>query len=60
MQFMVSTWNTVAGGDVPYARTTADIAQQTPRVQLHAAYLVWKRDGGSWHEWGTAAACGLH
>ncbi len=31
----------------------------TPREQLYRAYLIWKWDGGSWREWGTARICGL-
>jgi hypothetical protein len=31
----------------------------SPREQLYRSYLVWRRDGGSWREWGTARACGL-
>lgn len=60
MQVLVSTWNAQgAGGEVPYARTTADIGRQTPRIQLHAAYRIWLRSGRSWHQWGTAGMCGL-
>jgi hypothetical protein len=51
MQFLPSTWASVGG------RTRPDLA--SPREQLYRAYLVWRRDGGSWREWGTAGSCGL-
>ena len=59
LSFLVSTWNTVAGGDVPYASSGAVIARQKPRIQLHAAFRVWKRDGGSWREWSSRIPCHL-
>lgn len=55
MQFMLATWRS-AGGT---ARSLDDIAASPPREQLYQAWIVWKRDGHSWREWGTAAACGL-
>ncbi len=51
MQFLPSTWASVGGTGRP--------AQWPPREQLYRAWLVWKRDGGSWSEWGTAGMCGL-
>jgi hypothetical protein len=56
MQFTLYTWNSVSGRR---ARALLDIAEASPREQLHRAYLVWLRDGRSWREWGTAGACGL-
>lgn len=50
-QFLPGTWHSVAGHGHAY--------DATPREQLYRAWLVWKRDGGSWREWGTARACGL-
>lgn len=51
LQFLLSTWSSVGGvGDPAFA---------SPREQLYRAWLVWKRDGGSWREWGTAGDCGL-
>lgn len=55
MQFMLSTWH-AAGGR---GSSLWDIARASPREQLYRAWLVWKRDGGSWREWGTAGVCGL-
>lgn len=55
-QFLLSTWESVNGP----GHSLQDIADASPREQLYRAYLVWRRDGGSWAvEWGTAAACGL-
>ena len=55
LSFMVGTWNS-AGGSV---RSTYDIARATPSEQIYRAYVVWKRDGGSWREWPqTSRACG--
>lgn len=62
MQFLRSTWEHAGGGyyaafDHPGDRRypfTAPI-----REQLYRAWTVWRRDGHSWHEWGTAGACGL-
>jgi hypothetical protein len=51
MQFLLGTWRSVGGRGRP------DLA--SPREQLLRAWLVYRRDGGSWREWGTARACGL-
>lgn len=57
LQFLLSTWLSV-GGPVDRRRGHwASVA--SPREQLYRAYLVWRRDGRSWREWGTAGACGL-
>ena len=51
MQFLISTWRSVGGPSYPHL--------VSPREQLYRAWLVYRRDGNSWHEWGTASACGL-
>lgn len=51
MQFLLSTWLSVGGRSYPHLAS--------PREQLYRAWLVYRRDGGSWREWGTARACGL-
>jgi len=56
MQFLRSTWTSV-GGQVDADGHWASVAP--PREQLFRAWLVWKRDGRSWREWGTAGDCGL-
>lgn len=50
-QFLLSTWQSVGGHVRP------DLA--SPREQLYRAWLVYRRDGNSWREWGTATLCGL-
>jgi hypothetical protein len=50
-QFLRSTWRSVGG--------TVRPDRATPRMQTYRAWRVWKRDGGSWREWGTAGVCGL-
>lgn len=62
LQFLLSTWH-AAGGT---AGSLWDIAQAPIREQLYRAWITWDRDAGrvgdgagSWHEWGTARACGL-
>jgi hypothetical protein len=51
LQFLLSTWNSVNGPSRP------DLV--SPREQLFRAWLVWRRDGNSFREWGTASLCGL-
>jgi hypothetical protein len=51
MQFRQSTWTSAGGRGEPW--------QASPREQLYRAWLVYRRDGGSWREWGTASVCGL-
>src|SRR4051812_20824297 len=46
MQFLQSTWRGAGGTGEPW--------QATPREQVYRAFIVWKRDGRSWREWGTA------
>src|SRR5262249_55199217 len=48
-QFLLSTWRSVGG------RSRPDLA--APREQSSRAWRVWKRDGRSWREWGTASLC---
>ena len=51
MQFLLSTWRSVGGQGRP------DLAPI--KEQLYRAWLVYRRDGSSWREWGTARICGL-
>lgn len=55
-QFLKSTWVS-AGGNVDSRGHWASVA--SPKEQLYRTWLVWKRDGYSWREWGTAGRCGL-
>lgn len=60
-QFLLSTWQSVDGPVVrDHKGSIVHWASAfPPREQLYRMWLVWKRDGGSWREWGTAGACGL-
>jgi hypothetical protein len=51
MQFLHSTWLRAGGTGHPH--------QWSPREQLYRAFVIWKANGGSFREWGTAARCGL-
>jgi hypothetical protein len=51
LQLLESTWLNAGGRGEPW--------EWSPREQLYRAWVVWRRDGGSWREWGTAGACGL-
>jgi Transglycosylase-like domain len=55
-QFLRSTWQSVGGRVYPDGHWASEAS---PQEQLLRAWLVYTRDGGSWAEWGTAAACGL-
>ena len=61
MQFAATTW--VRAGGVPQTAFAHPGDARFPfRVpvaeQLHRAWIVWKRDGGTWRSWGTVgAAC---
>lgn len=62
MQFLVGTWNRAAElshGMVPRVWSQSAIAAQRARVQIYAAWLIVRQDGGSWREWPqTSRACG--
>jgi len=51
MQIVYSTWASVGGHGDP--------ADWSVREQVYRAFLIWRRDGGSWREWTTAGRCGL-
>lgn len=52
-QFTLYTWQSVGG-------SASNWVSASPREQLYRAWLVWKRDGGSWREWpNTSRMCGL-
>lgn len=62
LQFLPSTWQSVGG---PYDQAFDHPGDRrfpfgkTPREQLYRMWLVYVRDGHSFHEWGTAGMCGL-
>lgn len=51
LQFTLSTWRRAGG--------TGHAFEWRPREQVYRAYVIWRRNGGSWREWGTAGRCGL-
>lgn len=51
MQFLISTWRAAGGTGLP--------SSAPPREQLFRAFIVWRRDGDRWSEWGSASKCGL-
>lgn len=50
-QFLLSTWRGVGGRGYPH--------QASPQEQTYRAWLLWRRSGGSWSQWGTRGLCGL-
>ena len=62
LQFLASTWRRAGGGEYAAFAHPGDSRYPftaSPREQLYRAWLVYRRDGNSWREWGTAGACGL-
>jgi hypothetical protein len=51
MQFLQNTWDRAGGSGEPW--------QWSPREQIFRAFVIWRKGGGSWGEWGTRARCGL-
>jgi hypothetical protein len=58
MQFLFSTWSRVVQRH-HLRGYPSDPADASKAQQLYAAWLLWSDDSGSWHEWSTAAGCGL-
>lgn len=61
-QFLPSTWFSVGGHDQAAFHHPGDPRfpfTASPREQLYRMWLVYRRDGNSFREWGTARACGL-
>jgi hypothetical protein len=59
MQFAPQTWKRVGGKPNPAFKHPGDIAYPFAvpvREQLYRAWLVWKRDGGTWRSWGAVGA----
>lgn len=50
-QIAWDTWRSVGG--------IGDPARAGRAEQSYRAWLIWRRDGGSWREWSTASTCGL-
>lgn len=61
MQFSAATWKRLGGGPDPAFAHPGNAAYAfgpTAQEQLYRAWLLWKRDGGTWRSWGAVgAAC---
>jgi hypothetical protein len=59
MQFAAPTWKRVGGKPDPAFKHPGDAAypfRASLREQLYRAWLLWKRDGGTWRSWGAVGA----
>ena len=59
MQFSAGTWKGVGGKkDAAFAHPgdPAYPFSASPAEQLHRAWLLWQRDGGTWRSWGAVGA----
>jgi resuscitation-promoting factor RpfB len=59
MQFSAQTWKRVGGsadGAFAHPGDPAYPFSATPQEQLYRAWLLWKRDNGTWHSWGAVGA----
>jgi hypothetical protein len=55
MQFKAPTWRSVGGKADPAFGHPGDPRfpfSASPEEQLYRAWLLWKRDGGTWKSWG--------
>lgn len=61
MQFKMQTWKSLGGKADPAFSHPGDPRypfSASPEEQYYRAWLLWKRDGGSWRSWGApGAAC---
>jgi hypothetical protein len=58
-QFSAQTWRRVGGaadGSFAHPGDAAYPFEATAKEQLRRAWLVWRRDGGSWRAWGAVGA----
>lgn len=58
-QFAAATWRRVGGKADPAFAHPGDPAfpfTVSAREQLYRAWLLWKRDGGTWRSWGAVGA----
>jgi resuscitation-promoting factor RpfB len=59
MQFSAGTWRSLGGERDPAFRHPGTPFRASPKEQLYRAWLLWKRDGGTWRSWGAVgASCG--
>ena len=61
LQFRAATWLRAGGAPDPAFKHPGDPAypfRASVQEQLYRAWVVWKRDGGTWRSWGgVGAAC---
>jgi Transglycosylase-like domain len=58
-QFKAQTWKRVGGTPDPAFKHPGDPDvpfQATVQEQLYRAWLLWRRDGGTWRSWGGVGA----
>ena len=59
MQFAAQTWKRVGGAPddaFAYPGDAAHPFSASAQEQLYRAWLLWKRDGGTWRSWGAVGA----
>jgi transglycosylase-like protein len=59
MQFAAATWLRVGGAPDPAFKHPGSKAypfRASAQEQLYRAWLVWKRDGGTWRSWGAVGS----
>jgi hypothetical protein len=59
MQFARATWRHVGGKPDPAFTHPGNRAypfSATSAEQLYRAWVLWQRDGGTWHSWGAVGA----
>jgi hypothetical protein len=56
MQFSAGTWRSVGGKPDPAFTHPGTPFSASPQEQLYRAWLLWKRDGGTWRSWGAVGA----
>jgi Transglycosylase-like domain len=59
MQFAAVTWKRVGGMPDPAFKHPGDVAypfKAPSSEQFYRAWLLWKRDGGTWRSWGAVGA----
>ena len=55
-QFSAGTWRSVGGKPDPAFTHHGTPFSASAQEQLYRAWLLWKRDGGTWRSWGAVGA----
>jgi hypothetical protein len=55
-QFAADTWRSVGGKPDTAFTHPGKPFTASPHEQLYRAWLLWKRDGGTWRSWGAVGA----